>query len=144
MVVVLLVEPDTPLIVTVLVVTLAVLLAVKVNVLVPVPGFGLNDAATPACSPDADNVTLPLNPLVLLIVMGVCPLVPRVTDRLVGDADRVKLPAAVTVNETVVVADKLPCVPLMVTVDVPVVAVALAVSVRVLGDPLATLVGLNA
>jgi len=69
-----------------------------------------------------------------------------VTDKLVGDADRVKLAAAAafTVSVTVVDAVKLPCVPLMVTVAVPVVAVELAVSVKVLGEPLATLVGLKA
>ena len=50
--------------VTVLVPLVAVLLAVNVSVLVPVAGFGLNDAVTPLPSPEADKVTLPLKPLV--------------------------------------------------------------------------------
>jgi len=73
MVVVLLRLPDTPLIVTVFVETVARLLAVNVSVLVPVAGFGLNAAVTPLCSPDADSVTLPLKPFSLLIVIVVVP-----------------------------------------------------------------------
>jgi hypothetical protein len=54
----------------------------------------------------------------------------------VGDAAMVKfgLAAAVTVSETVVVAVRLPEVPVMVTVAVPVVAVLLAVKLTVLVD----------
>lgn len=55
-----------------------------------------------------------------------------VTD--VGEALTLKAGVAVelTVRESVVLADRLPEVPVMVTVDVPVVAVALAVSVNTL------------
>ena len=54
--------------------------------------------------------------------------------KLFGDADSVKLGcgAALTVKDTVVVALKLPDVPLMVIVGGPVVAVLLAESVKVL------------
>ncbi|HEY1985990.1 MAG TPA: hypothetical protein VGG85_11300 [Terracidiphilus sp.] len=41
---------------------LAVLLAENVSVLYPVAGFGVKDAVTPLGKPDADSVTLPLNP----------------------------------------------------------------------------------
>jgi hypothetical protein len=40
----------------------AVLMAVSVNVLAVLAGFGLNDAVTPLGKPDADMVTLPPNP----------------------------------------------------------------------------------
>lgn len=54
--------------------------------------------------------------------------------RLVGEAEIVKFPvaAAFTVRPTVVVCVKLPDVPVIVTVTVPVVAVPLAVNVRTL------------
>src|SRR5580658_737417 len=51
---------------------------------------------------------------------------------LAGDADKLKLTDAFTVKETVVVCVKLPETPVIVTVAVPVVAVALAVNVRML------------
>lgn len=50
-------------IVTVTVPIVAALLAVSVSVLVPVVLAGLNEAATPAGSADADKLTLALNPL---------------------------------------------------------------------------------
>ena len=55
-----------------------------------------------------------------------------------GEGESVKL-GLVTVNATVVLAVRLPDVPLMVTVDVPTVAELLAVSVNTL-DPVAGLV----
>ena len=42
---------------------LAELLAVKVTVLLPVVGFGEKDAVTPLGRPEAERVTLPVNPL---------------------------------------------------------------------------------
>jgi len=98
-------EPETPVIVTVLVPVVALLLAVNVSVLVPVAGFGLNAAVTPLPKPLADNVMLPVKPLDGVIVIVVVPCDDRVMDKLVGEADRVKFPAAgaVTVKETVVV-----------------------------------------
>lgn len=94
----------------------AELLAVSVSVLVPVAGLGLNDAVTPVPRPLADSVTLPAKPLDGVMVMVVVPLDERVMVRLVGDADRVKLPAAtvVTVRVTVVICVTLPPVPVTV------------------------------
>jgi len=119
-------------IVTVVVPVAAEVLAVSVNVLVPVVLAGLKDAVTPLGNPDADKLTLPLKPFVGFTVMVLLPLFPWVTVRLDGAADNVKFGAAFTVRVTVVVWLKLPDVPVIVTVAVPVVAVPLAVSVSVL------------
>jgi hypothetical protein len=54
--------PETPEIVTVLVPTAAVLLAVKVNWAIPVTGFGEIEAVTPLGSPEAERFTVPVNP----------------------------------------------------------------------------------
>jgi len=97
-------EPDTPVIVTVLVPVVAELLAVSVSVLVPVAGFGLNVAVTPLPSPLADSVTLPAKPLVGWMVIVVVPCDERVMVMLVGDAVSVKLPAATAVTVRVTVA----------------------------------------
>jgi hypothetical protein len=63
------------------------------------------------------------------MVMVLVPLLPCLTVTDVGEALIVKLgvPPELTVSEMVVVATRLPEVPVIVTVDVPVVAVALAV-----------------
>jgi hypothetical protein len=124
--------PDFPVIVTVAVVVGAVLLAVNVNVLVAVAGFALNEAVTPLGSPDADKVTLPANPFCGVMVTVLVPLVPRAIVKLLGEAVSAKFGAAFTVNEIVALCVKLPDVPAIVTVTVPVVAVPLAVSVKVL------------
>lgn len=55
-------EPDLPVIVTVTVPVVALREAVKVSVLVPVVGLGLNAAVVPAAMPVAVNVTGPVNP----------------------------------------------------------------------------------
>ncbi|HKF26338.1 MAG TPA: hypothetical protein VKB24_10185, partial [Candidatus Acidoferrum sp.] len=55
--------PLTPLMVIVKVPTAALLLAVKVNKLVLPVLEGLNDAVTPPGRPEADKLTVPLNPL---------------------------------------------------------------------------------
>src|ERR1700677_152836 len=54
--------PDTPVKVTVLVPTVAVLPAVKVRMLAPAVDAGLNDAVTPVGRLVAERLTLPLNP----------------------------------------------------------------------------------
>lgn len=54
--------PDVPSMVTVTVPVAAVALADKVSTLVVLAGFGLKDAVTPLGSPEAANVTAPLNP----------------------------------------------------------------------------------
>lgn len=61
-VVVLVKEPDTPLMVTVEVPTVAVALAVKVSELVVLAGFGEKFAVTPLGRVEVLRVTLPLNP----------------------------------------------------------------------------------
>ena len=56
-------EPDVPLTVTAYWPTAAVPEAVSVNVLlVPIAGFGENNAVTPLGRPDAASFTLPENP----------------------------------------------------------------------------------
>lgn len=118
-------EPETPVMVTVLVPVVAVLLAVKVSVLVPVAGFGLNDAVTPVPRPVADRVTLPAKPPDGWMVIVVVPCDDRVMVKLVGEAERVKLPeaTAVTVRETVAMCVVLPPVPVTVIEYVPVAVV---------------------
>lgn len=95
---------------------MAELLAVKVSVLVPVVGSGLNEAVTPLPCPEAVKVTLPVKPFEGVIVMVDFPLEERVIVRLVGEAASEKLPAAgaVTVRVTVVVCVTLPPVPVTV------------------------------
>src|SRR5580692_8588095 len=72
------------------------------------------------------------------MVIALVPLEPCVIVMLPGEAESVKLAVgtAFTVNKTVVVFDKLPDVPVIVTEDVPVAAVLLAAKVRVLVVPL--------
>lgn len=125
MVVVWLREPETPVMVTVLVPVVALLLAVSVSVLVPVAGFGLNAAVTPLPSPEADKVTLPAKPFDGVMVMVVVPCDDLVMVTLEGDAESVKLPeaTAVTVSATVAVCVMLPPVPVTVMVYVPVATV---------------------
>jgi hypothetical protein len=126
--------PDVPVIVTVEVPVVAVALALKVTVLVEVVGLVPNAAVTPAGRPDADRVTLPVNPPDGVTVTMLLALLPCVTATLAGEAESEKLGAAtaVTVNEIVVVWVSAPDVPVMVTVEVPVIAVALALKVTVL------------
>ena len=86
--------PDVPVMVTVAVPVVAVLLAVSVRTLEPVVGFVPNAAVTPLGKPDAARVTLPLNPLTSVTEIVLEPLLPCVTDRLLGEADSVKLGVA--------------------------------------------------
>jgi len=81
--------PDAPVMVTVTVPVAAVLLAVSVSVLVPDALLGLNDAVTPLGKPDADKLTLLLNPPSGVTVMVLAPLVPCRMVKLVGDAESV-------------------------------------------------------
>jgi hypothetical protein len=124
--------------VTVAVSRVADRLAVNVNVLVPVAGFGLNAAVTPLGNALVDSVTLPLKPLAGAIVIVVDALELSSTVTLDGDADSVKLPetGAVTVNETVVVCVTPPPDPVTVIVYVPVATVdATAMLIVELPDP---------
>ena len=92
--------PEVPCTVIVNVPVVAELLAVSVRVLVEVAGFGLNDAVTPLPMPVAESVTPLEKPPEgwIVIVLVVCD--PRVTLRLVGEAESVKLPVTTgfTVN----------------------------------------------
>ena len=88
-VVVLVKLPDTPVTVTGTVPVVAVLLAVSVNVLLPVVLVGLNDAVTPLGRPDADKLTLRLNPYSGVTVMVLALLPPCVIAKLFGDAESV-------------------------------------------------------
>jgi len=125
-----------PCIVIVKVPVLAELLAVSVRTLDDVAGFVPNDAVVPLPIPVADNVTAPVKPPDGVIVTVLVPCAPRVMLRLEGEAESVKLPeeGEFTVSSIVVEFFRLPEVPVMVTVAVPVVAVLLAVSVSTLVD----------
>jgi len=124
--------PDVPVIVTVTMPVVAVALAVSVKALVEVAGFGVNDAVTPLGRPEADKLTLLLKLFWGVRVMVLEPLAPCVIVILLGDAESVKsgMKRGFTVSATVVLFDKLPEVPVMMTVTVPVVAVLLVVRAK--------------
>ena len=134
------VDPDVPVIVIVAVPTVAEDEAVSVSVEVALPfaggvtGLVENDAVTPLGSPETLSVVAESNPFWLATVIVLVPLAPCLTDTEVGDALTVKVgvAAAFTVSDMVVVAVRLPEVPVMVTVAVPVVADELAVRLSVL------------
>ncbi len=65
-------------------------LAVKVNVLVEVAGFGLNPAVTPLGRPEALKVTLSEKPFSGTTVRVLVPLLPRLMVKVLGTALRVK------------------------------------------------------
>jgi len=81
--------PEIPVTVMVTVPTIAVLLAVSVNVLVLAVLPGLNDAVTPLGRPDADKLTLPLKPFCGDTVMVLAPFLPWTTLRLLGEVENV-------------------------------------------------------
>jgi hypothetical protein len=137
------VVPEVPVTVIVKAPVVAVLLAVSVSTLELVEDVGLNEAVTPLGIPAAVNATLPVNPPMSVTLMVSVPLLPCVTDNEEAEALRLKpvVTLALTVRAMVVVAFVLPLVPVIVTVDEPVVAVLLAVSVSKL--ELVEDVGLN-
>lgn len=106
------------------------------TVLFPVVELGLNDTVVPPPMPVAVNATEPAKPPDRLIVILLVPCEPREVVRLVGEAERVKLPdaAASPVSEIAVVCVimllPLPEVPVIVKLNVPVVAVLLAARER--------------
>ena len=61
--------PEVPVMVTVETPGVAVALAVNVITLLPVVGLVANPAVTPVGRPDADNMTLPVNPPTSVTVM---------------------------------------------------------------------------
>jgi hypothetical protein len=133
--------PEVPVMVTVAAPAVAVLLAVRVSTLEPVVGLVPNAAVTPVGNPDAARVTLPAKGLTSVTVIVSVPLAPWAIDRVDAEGLRVKLPvlAALTVSAMVVVAVSVPEVPVMVTVEVPTVAEALAANVTTL-EPVVGLV----
>ena len=76
--------PDVPVMTMFEVPAVAVLLAVRVSTLDPVVGLVPNAAATPVGSPDAVNVTLPVNPPVSITATESVMADPSVTES-VGD-----------------------------------------------------------
>ena len=124
--------PHVPVTVTVAGPVIATLLAISVNVLEPVVGFGLYKAVTPLGKPETDKVTLLLKPFCGATVIAVMPLPPCGIPKLLGDAESVKFGPGVTVTETVAVWVKPPTAPVTVTVAGPVAAVPVAVKVMVL------------
>jgi hypothetical protein len=78
-----------PVTVTVDVPVVAVELAVNVRTLEPVVGFVPKVAVTPLGRAEVDSVTEPVNPPLGVTVIVLLPLEPCVTDRLLGEADRV-------------------------------------------------------
>lgn len=117
------------------VVALLFTVTVRVEVPEPVTEVGLKVPVTRDGNPVTLRLTAPANPFFPVIVTVYVPDAPRATLRLVGETEIVKSGAGaleVTVRLIVVVWVRAPDVPVMVTVDVPTVAVLLAVKVRVL------------
>src|SRR5437773_877241 len=81
--------PEAPVMVTVTVPVAAALFAVNLNVLVVAVGLGLKAAVTPLGSVEGDRVTLPVKPFCGETVIVLEPLLPWVTVRLPGEAERV-------------------------------------------------------
>src|SRR5437867_1763655 len=110
----------------------AVGFAVSVSVLVVAVGLGLKAAVTPLGSVEGDRVTLRSEERRGGKVSVLEPLLPWVTVRLLGEAERVWVGAAGMVRLSVVVFERVAELMVMVRVTVPVVAVGFAVSVSVL------------
>jgi hypothetical protein len=83
--------PEVPVMVTVDVPAVAVLLAVSVSTLELVDEVGLNDAVTPLGNPLAANDTLPLNPFSGVTEMVSVALLPCVKESVDAEGDSVKL-----------------------------------------------------
>ena len=108
MVVVAVVEPEVPVMVTVDVPTGAVELAVNVSTLLPVVGLVPYATVTPLGNPVAARVTLPVNPPTSVTVMVSVALLPCATASEEADRDRVKLgvvPVTVMVNACVLLQE---------------------------------------
>jgi len=117
----------------------AVLGAVSVRTQLPSPVMGVvqPEAVTPLGRPETASVTLPVNPPVSVTVMVSAPVPLWSIDRFAGEAESVKPPVfdGPMVSAIVVVAGvNAPEVPVMVIVEFPRVAEALAAKVSTL-DP---------
>lgn len=82
--------PEVPVTVTVAVPVVAVELALSVKTLLEVAGLVPKLAVTPEGSPEVERVTLPVNPPEAAMLIVLLPLLPWVTLRLAGEADKVK------------------------------------------------------
>lgn len=95
------IPPPLAVTVTLLVPVVAVLLAAKVSVELPLPGAaklpGLKLAVTPEGRPEADNEIAELKPPLTDVEIVLVPEPPCATDTLVGEALTVKLGVAVAV-----------------------------------------------
>src|SRR4051812_11321682 len=130
MVVVALRLPDVPVMVSVLVPTLAALSAVNVRLLDPVVGFGEMEAVTPVGRPELERFTLPVNPYIAFTnTKDVCEVPWPISTN--PGPESVKL-GAWTPRLMVVVAVKLPDFPVIVNVLVLEGAELLAVRVKTL------------
>jgi len=136
MVVLFVLPPPVPVMVTVRVPVVARELAVNWRVDVPVPGaeieVGLKLAVTPLGRPLADREIAELKPFTAAALMVVVLDLLLVTVTVVGDALMVKLAlgAAVTVRVRVVEFTRLPLVPVTVIVYVPVATLDATVKVK--------------
>ena len=93
--------------------------------------LGSNEAVTPLGTPDAARETLPVNPPWSCTVIVVAPAKPTYDPVITGGAESAN-PGAYTVTGIVIDEVSAPDMPVMVTYAVPVVAMLLAVRVRVL------------
>jgi hypothetical protein len=91
MVVLAVVLPLVPVMMTVEVPAVAVLLAVKVTRLLPVVGLVPKAAVTPLGKPEAESVTLPLNPFSGVTEIVSVALLPCVTESVDAEGASVKL-----------------------------------------------------
>jgi hypothetical protein len=122
-------EPEVPVTVALYGPGVAVLLAVRVSVLLPLVGLGARDAVTPLGRPVTERFTLPVNPYCGLTETYPVEELPWPTDTL--PAESVKL-GAETDKLRVVLAVREPEIPEIVRVVEPTWAVLAAVSVSVL------------
>lgn len=136
--------PPVPVTVSVAAPTVAVAEALRVSTLdAPVDDAGLNEAVTPLGRPDTVNATALAKLFTRVIATVLVPLAPLATDTAAGLADKLKSGVVeLTVRLIAVVRTVLPLVPVIVTLAVPVVAAADAVSVRTTLLPVVE-VGLN-
>lgn len=115
----------------------AALLAVKLNVELPLPGaaieLGLKLAVTPEGRPETESEITAFNPPLMVVEIVLLPEPPWATDKLLGEALKVKsgVGAAVMVSATVVLWVIPPPVALMVTLADPVADPLAAVRVSV-------------
>ena len=91
--------PDVPVMVSVKAPVAAVPLADRVKRLLAVAGFVPNAALTPPGNPDADKVTLPLNPFRGMSEMVVEPEVPCRIATFAGEAERRKFGCVVDAGQ---------------------------------------------